>query len=353
MSESPTTGSESQKSPPIFEGQQAPASEQVAQRHFEVFDDVEAPLQAPLPESVSGQSSAPASLESSASSQSLSWRSKFLVSVVAIVLGAMVWVELARVYYYFSALHSGLGVLWLALVFGLGVAGAGLWWRSVRQLDGLSQAAIFREEAESHLVGNNFGNTAPFQKALQRFYKNTPQWPHLSAAVQTLPAAANDNEVIKHLERCFVAKLDAQVIEKINHYAARNGLMIALSPWPLIDSLLCFSNCFRLAKEIALIYGLKPSYAARWQLIKRIAANIMVAAGTETVISTLMEDSSLASLKTLSVRAGQGVGVGLYTARIGCYAMAACRPLPFDQCAAPTTRDLVVSLLQKLKGKRQ
>lgn len=324
-----------------------------SKRAFEVFEDTRPDKQPPpLPESVSGQSKrnndTVAEVAAEASTQ---WRLRFVCWAMLSIVVGIIFVELARAYEYFYNLWPGLGVLWLGWL-GVVAVGIGLVWRhSVRDARSLRRADAFREMVEAHLIGHNFGNTKPLQIQLTQFYDGMPQATLWAEAIRTVPDSANDNEIVQHLERSFVAKLDQQVIEKISASASRNGVMIALSPWPLLDGILCFSNCMKMMAEIAQVYGLRPSLSMRFQLMRRILSALMLSSGTESLMDNLIEEGSLATLSSVSLRAGQGIGVGVYTARLGCFAMVACRPFPFDQCTQPNTRDFVVSLVNKLRGR--
>lgn len=325
-------------------------------RSFQIFEDAQGaqdPL--PLPESVSGHERASAAVDPSLgsplqSASPLRWRLRLLCWAMLSILAGIVFVELARAYDYFYALWPGLGVLWLVWVLMVSAGAGAVWWYAVRDERSLRRADDFRERVSAHLIGHNYGITQALQMQLSQFYAGLPQAAQWAEALRTLPDSANDNEVIQHLERVFFAKLDKQAIDCIGTFASRNGMMIALSPWPLLDGILCFSNCFKLMSQIAHIYGLRPGLTMRLQLTRRIISALLLSSGSESLIESLMEEGGMATLSSFSLRVGQGIGIGVYTARIGCFAMAACRPFPFDQCSPPNMRDFLMSLVNKLRG---
>lgn len=324
-------------------------STQKARRKFETFSDESGSgVSPPLPESISGQSTT-AALPLTTPVRRPKYARATMVALLSILI-CIFGVELARVYDYLRGITPLLGTLWLIWLGLVSASVTFMWWHGVRHARSLQRAEAFRAEVQAHLLGHNFGNTAAFQVQLLEFYDGSPQADLLREALKTLPDCANDNEVVQHLEKCFMAKLDKKAIEAVSANASRNGVMIALSPWPMLDMILCFSNCMKMITQIAKIYGLQPSLVFRFQLLRRILSALVLAAGTEAMMDNILEEGGLATLSSFSLRAGQGVGVGMYTARMGCYAISACRPFPFDQCAEPKLRDLLLSLVSKLRG---
>lgn len=319
-------------------------------RAFEVFTDEAKSKVDSLPPSVSAAEENADKVECvEPNTSKVTRRIRVFVWGLVLVLALLLCAEIGRAHTYFAGLHWVLGTLWLAVIVGLLGYGLTLLWISQRQAYTLKTAEAIKAEVEGYLIGHSYGQSADFVKRLQQRYEGQPQRQILAAAVETLPASANDNEIMRHLERRFVAKLDTQALEKISRAASRNGLMIALSPWPPLDMVLCFVNCVKLVKEVACLYGIAPTYAQRWQLYKRIAQNMVLAAGTESFLDAFLEEGSLATLSGFSLRAGQGVGVGIYTARLGCYVMNAVRPFPYDNCSPPRLRDLVSTLIIRLR----
>ena len=73
----------------------------------------------------------------------------------------------------------------------------------------------------------------------------------------------------------------------------------------------------RLINKIAAIYGIELGYFTRLRLLRMVFVNLAFAGATEIVQDLGMDWLSQDITAKLSVRAAQGIGVGLLTARIG------------------------------------
>jgi putative membrane protein len=106
----------------------------------------------------------------------------------------------------------------------------------------------------------------------------------------------------------------------------------------------------KMLREIADIYGISPGTATQWKLLRKVLHNIAFAGLSEISIhagSHLLSSSLTASL---SARAGQGVGAGLFTARSGLQAIKLCRPLPVDEDNQRQLTSVTQSILGAIKS---
>ena len=105
----------------------------------------------------------------------------------------------------------------------------------------------------------------------------------------------------------------------------------------------------QMLERIAALYGLELGYASRLKLFRQVLANLAFAGASEIASEASMELFSMNLASKLSVRAGQGLGVGLLSARLGLRALRLTRPLPFADAEAPRIADLRSELWQRLR----
>ena len=106
----------------------------------------------------------------------------------------------------------------------------------------------------------------------------------------------------------------------------------------------------RLVNRIAKIYGIELGYFSRLRLMKLVLLNIAVAGATELLQDVGMNWLSQDLTAKLSVRAAQGIGVGLLTARLGIKTIEFCRPLAFQPDEKPRLRHIQKEILTVLKS---
>ena len=81
-----------------------------------------------------------------------------------------------------------------------------------------------------------------------------------------------------------------------------------------------------------------------------VLLNMAFAGATELVQEMGMDWLSQDLSAKLSVRAAQGIGVGLLTARLGLKTMALCRPLAFQPQEKPTLQNIHRAIISQLKS---
>lgn len=83
--------------------------------------------------------------------------------------------------------------------------------------------------------------------------------------------------------------------------------------------------------QLAALYGVELGYWSRLKLFKVVLINMAAAGASELAIDASMDLMSMDLAGKLSARAGQGLGVGILTARLGLKAMSLLRPMPWHQ----------------------
>jgi len=221
----------------------------------------------------------------------------------------------------------------------------------------MSQVSRLREQSDKHLSETHYGQSTQWVAELQALYKGKPQAALLENALQTQPDYNSDAEVVRHLSDNFFDKLDELALKRVTAYSQQTGVLVALSPLALLDMGLALWRNIRMIDEIGQIYGLRPSRMGRIQLFRKLINNMLLASATELMADYWTDFSSASLSNVLSTRLAQGMGVGLYTARIGIRTMALCRPLSFTKASKPGVKAILphvkTYLLSKLTGKSE
>ncbi|OEE72598.1 hypothetical protein A130_00955 [Vibrio genomosp. F6 str. FF-238] len=101
--------------------------------------------------------------------------------------------------------------------------------------------------------------------------------------------------------------------------------------------------------KLADIYGVELGYWSRVKLFKLVLINMAAAGASELAVDASMDLLSMDLAGKVSARAGQGIGVGILTARLGIKAMSLLRPIPWKKDRAvrlSTIRKQIVNKVQ-------
>lgn len=240
---------------------------------------------------------------------------------------------------------AGLGLLALfVLALAILVAREILGLLRLRTLDKLRESAILA------IAGDNLPQARAISNELMGLYAGRPD---LARARTGLAADAKSildgAELIRVTERALMAPLDARARALTAASARRVALVTAVSPRALIDIAFVVFESFRLARNLADLYGARPGLFGFMRLIGSILAHLAVTGGlvlTDGVVEQLV-GQGLAT--KLSARLGEGVVNGLMTVRVGIAAIRVVRPLPFETQKSPTVTDFVPELTRPLK----
>lgn len=268
-----------------------------------------------------------------------------LITVIAVA-------ELVRLFDAALSLHWTAAAVLGALVGGVALLAV----RSLLSFLGarrsLSRLGRLRARAEQQLGRHTAGRSRGLLNDLKVFYADKPQAPLLDTALEQLPDYSDDSETLNHLEQHFVRRLDQEAMGQVSRYSAQTGLAVALSPWAALDMLLALWRSLQMIDDIAQVYGVAPSWPTRMRLLRKVLAQLAFVGASEVAIDQLSDDLGTAALAgTLSARAGQGLGAGILSARIGLAAMRVLRPLPFGEGQEPGIRSLIAPLLEKLRSR--
>ncbi|WP_110647420.1 YcjF family protein [Salinicola peritrichatus] len=253
---------------------------------------------------------------------------------------------------------STLGGDWLAgawsavglLAIGLGgKALLGELWR----LRKLRRHARLRQRLDDEWVDGDNGSTADDPMALadelrsqMRLSKDHPHWQAFLRAHQSHHSAQETRELLAHH---VLRPRDQAARRLVTRMSGETAVMVAVSPLTLVDmSLMAWRNIAMLDR-IAALYGLQLGYASRLRLFREVLRNMAFAGASEMIGDAGMDLLSMNLAAKLSTRAGQGLGAGLLTARLGLRAMRTIRPVAFERDEQPRLADLRREVWQQLR----
>jgi putative membrane protein len=159
----------------------------------------------------------------------------------------------------------------------------------------------------------------------------------------------NDKEILSLFEHKVIAKVDQLAMQQISKNASAASVMIAVSPFALVDMLIVLWRNIHMMDQVSEIYGLRLGYWARIRLIKNIFHTMLFAGAAE-----ILSDAGNYALGTsitgkLSTRVAQGLGAGILTARIGLKAIDESRPLPWLSESKPGLSKISRQLMSDLQ----
>lgn len=194
------------------------------------------------------------------------------------------------------------------------------------------QAVKFCED-----IANNLNHLPTIAQAEQRWKSQ-------------LNEAYNAKEVLYLFSENVLKPIDKQVKQMISRNAAENAVIVAVSPLAIVDVLLISARNIALVNKITKAYGMELGYISRLKLFKMVLKNMVFAGATEIATDVGMDFFSQNLTAKLSLRAAQGIGVGLLTARLGIKAMEFCRPVAFKANERPRISAIRQELLTSVKN---
>ena len=273
----------------------------------------------------------------------------FIYGVVALIAVLLGW-EIVSVFLQALAVHWLLALSFTALVAVVGALGFRSLWSYLYDPNKLGLLQALQNRSSRLAEGQDFGNAKHFVAELKTFYSNKPQAVYFQQCLEQLPDYSDDREVIGHIDRVFLQPLDQEALRRISTHSLQNGALVAVSPWASLDMLLALWRSIKMIDDIAGVYGIYPSLANRYKLLKLVAKQLLLVGASEVLIDQLMGEFGAQSLTAMaSSRIGQGLGAGIYTARIGVAAMKVSRPIAFTEENKPKLKQLIKPMVKNLQ----
>ncbi|MFN3578987.1 MAG: TIGR01620 family protein [Pseudomonas sp.] len=229
-----------------------------------------------------------------------------------------------------------------------------LCWRALRrQNKRLTTLEQLRSEMRTALQQPQERLALDWLDRLQGLYADTPLAEQMKRVCAGLDHAHSADEISRRLNQEFYQPLDLQARRMIRSESVGTGMLVATSPWISVDLLLVVWRNIRMMQRVAICYGLPMGQLGRWRLARHVLRNIALAGGSEMAIGALSESLLSGLLEKLAARIGQGIGIGLYSSRLGHFTLDLCRAAPLtDQAAlAEDNRGVIRGIRERLGRK--
>ncbi len=234
---------------------------------------------------------------------------------------------------------------------GAALVGSGLLaWRDMRrQRSRLTALEQLRLEMQRALGDSRERLSVDWLDRLQALYRDTPLADRLRAVCKDLDGSHSAEEIARRLNLLFYQPLDEQARRMVRRDAIGTGMLVATSPWVTVDLLLVVWRNIRMMQKVALCFGLPIGQLGRLRLARHVLRNIALAGGTEMAIGALSDSLLSGLMEKLAARIGQGVGISLYSSRLGHFTLDLCRAVPI------TDKDMLIEdnrgIVQGLKDR--
>lgn len=209
---------------------------------------------------------------------------------------------------------------------GLGAIGKELW-----KLRSLRDHFSIQEQSELLLASDSVGQGKAFCQDIAKKGGILPESPSYDRWLNGLSASHSDAEILDMYDAIVVAEQDKLATKIVTKHASESAALVAISPLAVADMLLVAWRNFKMIDNLAQVYGIELGYWSRLQLFKSTLVNMAAAGASELAIDASVDLMSMDLAGKLSARAGQGLGVGILTARLGVKAISLLRPMPFHR----------------------
>ena len=158
----------------------------------------------------------------------------------------------------------------------------------------------------------------------------------------------DDREALQLFERIVLRPLDEIAYGAVRRAARDTAVGASISPVGGIDAAIVLWRSMRMVREIAEIYGLRPTRLSLFALVRRmiVTAAFSVTADMVGDIVGAHVGGRIAGL--VSGKLAEGIYAGVRTGRLGILAIEQCRPLPFAADDRPNLRQLMSQSLGSL-----
>jgi len=245
-----------------------------------------------------------------------------------------------------------LAIVWLAIFSALGTL---VLRQALVEYRGLKQ---LKKQVEIRSQSEQMANTSVIGLAEQHCMKIATSLPSdyqylVTSWRDSFDPHHSDSEVLSLFEHQVLGPIDKLAIRQVSKNASAASVMIAVSPFALLDMLIVLWRNIRMMDQVSEIYGLHLGYWARAKLIRKIF-HTMLYAGAAEILSDAGNYALGAGITgKLSTRVAQGMGAGVLTAKIGLKAINESRPLPWLSQTKPglsgITKQLLIDLNKQFK----
>ena len=268
-----------------------------------------------------------------------------LISALAALFALWLGLSVEQIVESFFLKSAFLGYVALTVA---GVAGFAALAIILREISGLMRLRRIEhlQLSASHALNQDDAASADAAiSGLKSLYANRPD---AAWNLKNLNLHAQDimdpRDRVRLAERYLVDPLDEVAHRVIAKRARRVTLLTTVTPAAALDMLFVGAQNLSMLREIATLYGGRPSTLATFRLARMVVTHLAVAGGLALSDNFIHLFVGKGILGRLSARFGEGAVNGILTARIGLAAREVCRPIPQEQ----SKREKLSSLVKEL-----
>ncbi len=272
------------------------------------------------------------------------WGTLLLASLVSLLT---LWAGLAITRLVEDLFSRSIALGWIALAIAVlaGLSALAIIAREIWGLARLSRITHIQADAASAL---NVGGAEAASRAIEgltAIYRNRhdARW-GLDRLRQHEADIMEPRQRLKLAELYLVAPRDADAHRIVARAARRVTLITTVTPAAVLDMLFVVAQNLRMLRELARLYGGRPSTLATLRLARMVLAHLAVTGGLALSDNLIQHIVGKGLLGRLSARFGEGAVNGIMTARIGLAARDVCRPIPQE----PSAKETLGSLMREL-----
>lgn len=150
---------------------------------------------------------------------------------------------------------------------------------------------------------------------------------------------------VKLADTLIVQPLDEAAHRIIARRARKVTLLTTVTPIAMLDIVFVLMQNFSMLRELATLYGGRPSTLSTLKLARMVATHLAVTGGLAISDNLIQHFVGKGLLGKLSTRLGEGAVNGILTSRIGLAATAVCRPIPREAATSETLTSLLKEVL--------
>lgn len=276
-------------------------------------------------------------------------RTRWLAVLVSALFALFsMWASLAIVQLVESFFARNIWLGWTA--FGLaalaGFAALAIITREIVGLMRLSRIEHLQEKAARAINLNERNAGRETCEALASLYAGRPE---LALGLKQFASHADDiidpRDRIHLAERLLIEPLDEEAHKIVARRARRVTLLTTVTPIAALDIVFVAAQNLSMLREIATLYGGKPSTLSTLKLARMVATHLAVTGGLALSDNLIQHVVGKGLLGRLSARFGEGAVNGILTSRIGLAACNVCRPVPSEASARETLGGLLREVL--------
>ncbi|MGF1694548.1 YcjF family protein [Vibrio lamellibrachiae] len=237
---------------------------------------------------------------------------------------------------------------WSGLIATISALGVGAIGKELWKLRKLRHHFTAQEQSEALIKQGGVGKARSFCIDIAKQSGLTDENPSFDRWKNSITDSHSDAEVIELYESLVVSQFDEKAAQIVTKHATESAILVAVSPLALADMALVAWRNLKMIDSLATLYGVELGYWSRVSLFKLVLVNMAAAGASELAIDASMDLLSMDVAGKLSARAGQGIGVGILSARIGIKAIALLRPMAWQKENALTLSTIRKQIVSKV-----